>query len=93
MTQNEYRRLSWDIYKWIRKNDPDLSLQVNRDIYSIAERFMVEYHIQMSMDDKNSYNEVRKAIEKLADMENKYNHKTFVLTDDIVVRFLNHSQR
>ena len=70
MTQDEYRRLSWNIYKWIRKNDPDLSSQINRELYSIAEKVMVEYHIRMSIDDKTSYNEVKLSLEKVADAEN-----------------------
>ena len=74
MIQDEYRRLSWDIYKWIRKNDPDLSLQINRELYSIAEKVMVEYHTIMSIDDKTSYEEIRNSLEKLADAENLYNN-------------------
>ena len=88
MTQDEYRRLSWNIYKWIRKNDPDLFLQINRELYSIAEKVMVEYHIRMSMDDKNSYNEVKFALEMLADVENKCKNSSFNLTPEIVETFL-----
>lgn len=92
MTQDEYRRLSWNIYKWIRKNDPDLSLQINRELYSIAEKVMVEYHIQISMDEKNSYLEIKNALEKVADMENKYEFKKFQLTERTINRFLKQSK-
>ena len=92
MTQDEYRRLSWNIYKWIRKNDPDLSSQINRELYSIAEKVMVEYHIQMSMDEKNSYLEIKNALEKVADMENKYEFKKFQLTERTINRFLKQSK-
>ena len=88
MTQDEYRRLSWNIYKWIRKNDPDLSLQINRELYSIAEKVMIEYHIQMSMDDTNSYDEVKSAIEMLADVENRCRNSKFNLTSKIAERYL-----
>lgn len=90
MTQDEYKCLSWNIYKWIRKNDPDLSSQVNRELYSIAERVMVEYHTRMSLDNKNSYYEIKSAIEKLADMENKYEPKTFELSEKIIEDFLSY---
>lgn len=92
MTQDEYRRLSWNIYKWIRKKDPDLSSQINRELYSIAEKVMVEYHIQMSMDEKNSYLEIKNALEKVADMENKYEFKKFQLTERTINRFLKQSK-
>ena len=88
MTQDEYRRLSWDIYKWIRKNDPDLSLQINRELCSIAEKVMIEYHIQMSMDDTNSYDEVKCAIEMLADVEIRCRNSKFNLTSKIAERYL-----
>ena len=90
MTQDEYRRLSWNIYKWIRKNDPDLSIQINRELYSIAENVMIEYHIQMALDNKNSYNEIKSAIEKVADMENKHKPRKFELTEELTAKFLNH---
>lgn len=92
MTQDEYRRLSWNIYKWIRKNDPDLSSQTNRELYSIAEKVMVEHQIRMSLDNKNSYNEIKAAIEKVADMENKYKPRKFAITNKLIVEFLNHSE-
>lgn len=92
MTQDEYRRLSWNIYKWIRKKDPDLSSQINRELYSIAEKVMVEYHIQMSMDEKNAYLEIKNALEKVADMENKYEFKKFQLTERTINRFLKQSK-
>ena len=88
MTQDEYRRLSWDIYKWIRKNDPNLSLQINRELYSIAEKAMVEYHIQMSMDDANSYDEIKYALEMLADVENTCRNSKFNLTPEIAETYL-----
>ena len=90
MTHDEYRRLSWNIYKWIRKNDPDLSSQINRELYSIAENIMVEYHTRMSLDNKNSYNEIKFAIEKVADMENKYEPRKFELTERIIKDFLSY---
>ena len=49
---------------------------------------MVEYHIRMSMDDKNSYNEVKFALEMLADVENKCKNSSFNLTPEIVETFL-----
>ena len=91
MTQDEYRRLSWDIYKWIRKNDPNLSLQINRELYSIAENIMVEYHIRMSLDNINPYDEIKSAIEKVADMENKYKLQKFELTNKLINDFLKFS--
>ena len=92
MTQDEYRRLSWNIYKWIRKNDPDLSLQINRELYAIAEKVVVEHQIRMSLDNKDSYGEIKFAIEKVADMENKYKPKKFVITNKLIAEFLNHSK-
>ena len=88
MTQDEYRRLSWNIYKWIRKNDPDLSSQTNRELYSIAENVMIEYHIRMSMDDTNSYDKVKCALEILADVENKCLNNKFNLSPQIVEMYL-----
>lgn len=89
MTQDEYRRLSWNIYKWIRKNDPDLSLQINRELYSIAERVIVEYHIRMSIDDKNSYEEVKFSLEKVADAENMSEEEVFKLDSKLISNYLN----
>lgn len=88
MTQDEYRRLSWNIYKWVRKNDPDLSSQINRELYSISEKIVVEYHMRMSIDDKNSYEEVRTSLEKVADAENKSELSKFVLTSEVIKLFL-----
>lgn len=89
MTQDEYRRLSWNIYKWIRKNDPDLSSQINRELYSIAEKIVVEYHILMSLDNKNSYDEIKSAIEKVADTEIMCENFDFELTKEIIEIFMN----
>lgn len=89
MTQDEYRRLSWNIYKWIRKNDPDLSLQINRELYSIAEKVMVEYHIRMSIDDKTSYEEVKFSLEKVADAENTSGKEKFELDTKLILTYLN----
>jgi len=89
MTQDEYRRLSWNIYKWIRKNDPDLSSQINRELYSIAEKVMVEYHIRMSIDDKTSYNEVKLSLEKVADAENLSEDNSFDLDSKLIFIYLN----
>ena len=89
MTQDEYRRLSWNIYKWIRKNDPDLSIQINRELYSIAERVVVEYHIRMSIDDKNSYDEVKLSLEKVADAENISGEDAFELDSKLLSTYLN----
>ena len=88
MTQDEYRHVSWNIYKWIRKNDPDLSLQINRELYSIAEKVMVEYHIRMSIDEANSYDEVKYALEMLADVENTCRNSKFNLTYKIAEMYL-----
>ena len=93
MTQDEYRRLSWNIYKWIRKNDPDLSLQINRELYSIAEKVMVEYHIRMTSDNKISYEEVKNAIEKVADAENVFNFGSFDLTVKIAKKYIKYNLR
>lgn len=89
MTQDEYRRLSWNIYKWIRKNDPDLSSQINRELYSIAEKVMVEYHIRMSIDDKTSYREVKLSLEKVADAENLSEDNSFDLDSKLIFIYLN----
>lgn len=89
MTQEEYRRLSWNIYKWIRKNDPDLSRQINRELYSIAERVVVEYHIRMSIDDKTSYEEVKRSLEKVADAENTIGEDVFKLDSKLISIYLN----
>jgi hypothetical protein len=88
MTQDEYRRLSWNIYKWVRKNDPDLSSQINRELYSISEKIVVEYHIRMSIDDKTSYEEVKTSLEKVADAENTSKSSQFVLTPEVIKLFL-----
>ena len=89
MTQDEYRRLSWNIYKWIRKDDPDLSLQINRELYSIAERVVVEYHIRMSIDDKTSYEEVKLSLEKVADAENTSEDGVFKIDSKLISIYLN----
>lgn len=83
------RRLSWNIYKWIRKNDPDLSSQINRELYSIAEKVMVEYHIRMSIDDKTSYEEVKLSLEKVADAENSSENNLFELDSKLIFMYLN----
>lgn len=87
MVNEENRRLSWNIYKWIRKNDPDLSSQTNRDLYSIAEKIIVEYHM-MLREDKITYTETQKAVEKLADVENKYQPSNFKLTSKTICKYL-----
>lgn len=88
MTQDEYRRLSWNIYKWIRKNDPDLSLEINRDLYFVAENVMVEYHMRMSIDDKTSYEEIKKSLEKLATVEILCEKDDFELDSKKIVKYL-----
>ena len=88
MTQDENRRLSWNIYKWIRKNDPDLSLEINRELYSIAENIMVEYHMRMSIDDKTSYEEIKKSLEKLATVEILCEKDDFELNSKKIVKYL-----
>ena len=42
----------------------------------------------MSIDDKNSYEEVRTSLEKVADAENKSELSEFVLTSEVIKLFL-----
>lgn len=93
MTQDEYRRLSWNIYKWIRKNDPDLSLQINRELSSIAEKIIVNHQIMISNDCENSYDEIKTAIDKVIDLEIKYNSSRFDLTNEILEKYLMHNKK
>lgn len=88
MTQDQYRHLSWNIYKWIRKNDPDLSSQINRELYSISEKVVVEYHMRMSIDDKTSYEEIKTSLEKLAEVEIMCEKNTFELNTKTITEYL-----
>ena len=35
------RRLAWKVFKWIRKNDPDLSVKINQDLYVVVKDILV----------------------------------------------------
>ena len=93
MTQDENRRLSWNVYKWIRKNDPDLSLEINRELSSIAEKIIVNHQIMISNDCENSYDEIKTAIDKVIDLEIKYNSSRFDLTNEILEKYLMHNKK
>lgn len=93
MTQDENRRLSWNVYKWIRKNDPDLSLEINRELSSIAEKIIVNHQIMISNDCENSYDEIKTAIDKVIDLEIKYNSSRFDLTNEILEKYLIHNKK
>ena len=93
MTQDENRRLSWNVYKWIRKNDPDLSLEINRELSSIAEKIIVNHQIMISNDCENSYDEIKTAIDKVIDLEIKYNSSQFDLTNEILEKYLMHNKK
>ena len=93
MTQDENRRLSWNIYKWIRKNDPELSLEINRELSSIAEKIIVDYQIMISKECEDSYDEIKKAINKVIDAEIKYNPNDFVLNKEISKEYLDFNKK
>lgn len=93
MTYDENRRLSWNIYKWIRKNDPDLSLEINRELSSIAEKIIVDYQIMISKECEDSYDEIKKAIIKVIDVEIKYNPSDFVLNREISKEYLDFNKK
>jgi hypothetical protein len=85
------RRLAWKVFKWIRKNDPDLSVKINQDLYVVVKDILVKYHMDMANGEKVSYEETLSALYMLADVENDKKANNFDLTNEIVSIFLNNN--
>ena len=82
------RRLAWKVFKWIRKNDPDLSVKIHQDLYVIVKDILVKYHMDMAPEEKVSYEETLSALYMLADVENDKKSNSFNLTNDVISIFL-----
>ncbi|MBQ8392449.1 MAG: hypothetical protein IJX51_01625 [Clostridia bacterium] len=82
------RRLAWKVFKWIRKNDPDLSVKIHQDLYVVVKDILVKYHLDMATDEKVTYEETLSALYMLADVENDKRSDDFNLTNDIISIFL-----
>ena len=82
------RRLAWKVFKWIRKNDPDLSVKIHQDLYMIVKDILVKYHMDMANDEKVSYEETLSALDMLADVENDKKSNSINLTNDVISIFL-----
>ena len=85
------RRLAWKVFKWIRKNDPDLSVKINQDLYMVVKDILVKYHMNMANDEKVSYEETLSALYMLADVESGKKSSAFNVTDEIASVFLKNS--
>ena len=82
------RRLAWKVFKWIRKNDPDLSVKIHQDLYMVVKDILVKYHMDMATDEKVSYEETLSALLMLADVENDKKSCAFHVTNEIISIFL-----
>ena len=82
------RRLAWKVFKWIRKNDPDLSVKINQDLYVVVKDILVKYHMDMANDEKVSYEETLSALLMLADVENDKKSSAFNVTNEVISIFL-----
>ena len=82
------RRLAWKVFKWIRKNDPDLSVKIHQDLYMVIKDILVKYHMDMANNEKVSYEETLSALFMLADVENDKKSNSFNLTNDVISIFL-----
>ena len=82
------RRLAWKVFKWIRKNDPDLSVKIHQDLYMVVKDILVKYHMDMATDEKVSYDETLSALYMLANVENDKKSSDFNVTNEIISIFL-----
>ena len=82
------RRLAWKVFKWIRKNDPDLSVKIHQDLYMVVKDILVKYHMDMADDENVSYEETLSALYMLASVENDKKSNSFNLTNDVISIFL-----
>ena len=82
------RRLAWKVFKWIRKNDPDLSVKIHQDLYMVVKDILVKYHMDMATDENVSYEETLSALYMLAAVENDKKSNSFNLTNDVISIFL-----
>lgn len=85
------RRLAWKVFKWIRKNDPDLSVKIHQDLYMVVKDILVKYHMDMATEEKVTYEETLSALLMLADVENDKKSSDFNVTDEIISVFLKNS--
>lgn len=82
------RRLAWKVFKWIRKNDPDLSVKIHQDLYMVVKDILVKYHMDMATDDNVSCEETLSALFMLADVENDKKSSAFNVTNEVISIFL-----
>ena len=82
------RRLAWKVFKWIRKNDPDLSVKIHQDLYVAVKDILVKYHMDMATDEKVSYEEILTDLETLSYVENTCDTDKFTLTKEICDKFV-----
>ena len=82
------RRLAWKVFKWIRKNDPDLSVKIHQDLYMVVKDILVKYHMDMATDEKVSYEEILTDLETLSYVENTCDTDKFTLTKEICDKFV-----
>ena len=82
------RRLAWKVFKWIRKNDPDLSVKIHQDLYVVVKDILVKYHMDMADDEKVSYEEILTDLETLSYVENTCDTDKFTLTKEICDKFV-----
>ena len=82
------RRLAWKVFKWIRKNDPDLSVKIHQDLYMVVKDILVKYHMDMATDEKVTYDEILTDLETLSYVENTCDTDNFTLTKEICDRFI-----
>ena len=82
------RRLAWKVFKWIRKNDPDLSAKIHQDLYMVVKDILVKYHMDMATDEKVSYEEILTDLETLSYVENTCDTDKFTLTKEICDKFV-----
>ena len=85
------RRLAWKVFKWIRKNDPDLSVKIHQDLYVVVKDILVKYHMDMTNDENVSYEKTLSALYMLADVENDKKSYAFHVTNEILSIFLKNS--
>ena len=82
------RRLAWKVFKWIRKNDPDLSVKIHQDLYMVVKDILVKYHMDMATDEKVSYEEILTDLETLSYVENMCDNDNFTLSKEICDKFV-----
>ena len=82
------RRLAWKVFKWIRKNDPDLSVKIHQDLYMVVKDILVKYHMDIANGEKVSYEEILTDLETLSYVENTCDTDKFTLTKEICDKFV-----